>query len=346
MGNLSVHAGKVPKSPDGASLGPMLIYAGIDEAGYGPMLGPLCIGAATFILPDADPAEGAPDLWSQLSEAICRKVSDKKKRIAVNDSKLLKGASGSKAHPSRHLERGVVSFLGALDRNIPSSDIALFERVGVSLPEEQWYAGDQIPLPLDGTLEARRISASVLNRALRKTGIQLDDLACETIHPHQINAAANRRERKSSLNLAGALRLADGVRRRHPDKHPRVVIDRQGGRQSYREQLALAWPNCAVRILGETPRISRYRLEFAEGPLTISFEAESESANLPAALASMTAKLVRELHMMRLNRFFGVRVPELKPTAGYVQDGRRFMQDVDPVCRELKLDESQLVRSV
>ncbi len=324
----------------------MLVYAGIDEAGYGPMLGPLCIGAATFILPDADPADGAPDLWSLLSEAVCRKVSDKKKRIAINDSKVLKGASGSKAHPCRHLERGVVSFLGGLEHAVPASDLGLFERVGVGLPEEPWYAGEQIPLPLDGTLEARRISASVLNRVLQKTGIQLGHIACETIHPHQINAAANRHERKSALNLAGALRLADGVRRRHPDTHPRVVIDRQGGRQSYREQLALAWPNATVRILGETPRISRYRLEFAEGPITISFEAESESANLPAALASMTAKLVRELHMMRLNRFFGVRVPELKPTAGYVQDGRRFMQDVDPVCRELSLNENELVRCV
>ena len=75
----------------------MLVYAGIDEAGYGPMLGPLCIGAATFILPDADPADGAPDLWDLLSEAVCRKVSDKKKRIAINDSKVLKGASSSKA---------------------------------------------------------------------------------------------------------------------------------------------------------------------------------------------------------------------------------------------------------
>jgi len=324
----------------------MLVYAGIDEAGYGPMLGPLCIGAATFILPDADPADGPPDLWNLLAEAVCRKVSDKKKRIAVNDSKVLKGASGSKAHPCRHLERGVVSFLADMDHAVPSSDIELFERVGVSVPEDPWYAGDEIPLPLDGTLEARRISASVLGRVLKNTGIKLDAIACETIHPHQINAAANRHERKSSLNLAGALRLADGVRRRHPATHPRVVIDRQGGRQSYREQLALAWPNCTIRILGETPRVSRYRLEFAEGPLTLSFEAESESANFPAALASMTAKLVRELHMMRLNRFFGVRVPELKPTAGYVQDGRRFMQEVDPVCRELSLDESQLVRCV
>ncbi len=124
------------------------------------------------------------------------------------------------------------------------------------------------------------------------------------------------------------------------------MIDRQGGRQGYREQLALAWPGATIRILGETPQISRYRLEFTEGPITISFEARSEENHLPTALASMTAKLVRELHMARLNRFFGQKIPELKPTAGYVQDGRRFMREVTPVCRELALEQVRLVRAV
>ncbi|MCH8212384.1 MAG: ribonuclease HII, partial [Planctomycetes bacterium] len=40
----------------------MLVYAGIDEAGYGPMLGPLCLGCTVFVLKDYDPCQGAPDL--------------------------------------------------------------------------------------------------------------------------------------------------------------------------------------------------------------------------------------------------------------------------------------------
>ena len=324
----------------------MLVYAGIDEAGYGPMLGPLCVASATFVLKDADPTEGPPDLWDLLASAVCRRSSDKKRRIAIDDSKKLKGASSARAHPCRHLERGVLAGLYSSTNALPESDTALLDLIKAPVPTEPWYEGDPICLPLAGTSDEHRITGAMLQRALESAGIALQEMACETIHPRQINTAASARERKSSLNLAAALRLADRIRCTHRAAHPRIIIDRQGGRSDYREQLAMAWPHASIRILGETKRVSRYRLDFPEGPLTISFEAESEQAHLPAALASMTAKLVRELHMARLNRFFGARIPDLKPTAGYVQDGRRFVQEVDPLLRKLKLDEHQLIRSV
>ena len=89
----------------------MLIYAGIDEAGYGPMLGPLCVGASVFAIEEADPSEGPPDLWSKLDDVVCTRARDARRRIAVADSKRLKGSNQAKAHPLRHLERGVLSFL-------------------------------------------------------------------------------------------------------------------------------------------------------------------------------------------------------------------------------------------
>ena len=79
--------------------------------------------------------------------------------------------------------------------------------------------------------------------------------------------------------------------------------------------------------------------------MTISFMRESESRHLPVALASMAAKYVRELAMDRLNAFFADHIDDLKPTAGYVQDGRRFLADVEPVIRSLSLDRSALVRN-
>lgn len=323
----------------------MLLYAGIDEAGYGPMLGPLCIGSSLFQLHDSDPEEGAPDLWSLLADAVCRRPTDKKRRIAIDDSKTLKGSSGARAHPLRHLERGVLAFLKAATGTLPRTDEACYQLLQSRMGHEPWYVGD-VELPLAGEPEEHRIAAAVLGRTLESAGIEVRALGCEVIQAHQINAAASSRERKSDLNLGAALRMVDRIRRDHADMHPRVVIDRQGGRSRYREHLALAWPEGRIQVLGETDRISRYRIDLPDGLLTISFEAESEQNHLPVALASMVAKLVRELHMIRLNRFFATQIPELKPTAGYVQDGRRFMREIDPLVRSLDLDEGRLVRRV
>lgn len=94
-----------------------------------------------------------------------------------------------------------------------------------------------------------------------------------------------------------------------------------------------------IETLEETERCSRYRVGER---VTVLFMPEAEEAHLPVALASMTAKLVRELAMMRFNRYWCARMPELKPTAGYVQDARRWLGDLEGVlCDD---DRETLVR--
>ncbi len=87
-------------------------------------------------------------------------------------------------------------------------------------------------------------------------------------------------------------------------------------------------------------------LQDGERELTISFAREADARHLPVALASMTAKYVRELHMARMNRFFVGHQPELKPTAGYVEDGRRYVKDIEPLITKLEIGRKSLVRSV
>ena len=52
----------------------------------------------------------------------------------------------------------------------------------------------------------------------------------------------------------------------------------------------------------------------------------------PTALASMVAKYVAgELSMLAFNRYWCARLPELRPTAGYPTDARRFDREVGPL---------------
>ena len=110
-----------------------LVYAGIDEAGYGPRLGPLCVGLGVFRVQEWQPGDPAPDLWRQLAPAVTREVKDRKGRIPFADSKVLKLSNQlKKSHPLRHLERGVMAMLGATS-DIATTDTDLFDTLAVAL---------------------------------------------------------------------------------------------------------------------------------------------------------------------------------------------------------------------
>jgi hypothetical protein len=65
---------------------------------------------------------------------------------------------------------------------------------------------------------------------------------------------------------------------------------------------------------------------------------------LPAALASMVSKYLRELAMLALNRYWCGVVSGLKPTAGYPTDARRWLADVDTAKKKLQIDDHLLWR--
>ena len=78
----------------------------------------------------------------------------------------------------------------------------------------------------------------------------------------------------------------------------------------------------------------------AETRTTISFRCQGERA-LPVALASMTAKYLRELAMRAFNDYWCRRFP-IAPTAGYSQDARRFKKQIAPLQTALGIDDRQL----
>jgi ribonuclease HII len=325
----------------------MLVYAGIDEAGYGPILGPLCVGAAVLRMEGVDPEDGPPNVWQVLRTAVCRGARDAKKRIAINDSKKLKGSNTARLHPLTHLERGVLAFLGDAVRDLDDDD-GLFRLLGVNIPSCRWY-GDPQPIPTAHDAAALRIAAARLARCMSRLGVSVELMRCEAVDVRELNESIERHGQKAAINFEAAMRLADEIWRSCEADHPRLMIDRHGGRTHYREPLQMMWPDALITVLAETDRVSRYRLErrLAGGErrrMTVSFEPAADGGHFPVALASMTAKYVRELFMARLNAYFEREMPELKPTAGYFKDGRRWIEEVTEVIRRLEIDERELVR--
>ena len=321
----------------------VLIYAGIDEAGYGPMFGPLCVAGTVFVLDSHDPAGGQPDLWRLLRAAVCRKPSDRKRRVAVNDSKKLKGANDGPSHPLRHLERAVLAFHPYGD-TVPDDDDVFFAPLDAEVPGNPWFTGNT-SLPLAHTADQLRISRGRVQRAMQCAAIRCEAMWCRVIGAEELNRSVAARGTKAAVNFDAAVRLIETIWSRWPDDHPRIIIDRHGGRTRYGEGLERVLAGTAVEVVAETTTMSRYILTRAGSQLTVSFATEADGRFLPVALASMLAKYVRELFMLRLNRFFRERMPQLKPTAGYFGDGRRYLTEIKPLMKRLQVTQSQLVRN-
>ncbi|MCA9117788.1 MAG: hypothetical protein KDA79_22110, partial [Planctomycetaceae bacterium] len=68
----------------------MGLITGMDEAGYGPNLGPLVVAVTVWEVP-GDPHDA--DLWEAFAPAVCRQAEPASGRVHIADSKEVHQAS-------------------------------------------------------------------------------------------------------------------------------------------------------------------------------------------------------------------------------------------------------------
>jgi hypothetical protein len=123
----------------------------------------------------------------------------------------------------------------------------------------------------------------------------------------------------------------------------------------YASLLAAAFDDCAVRIVSETRQVSTYfvveaRAIESEAPLCeprrmlVTFSERAESGSFAVALSSCFAKYARERCMDAFNAYFGDLQPGLRPTAGYLNDARRWLSDARDAIARSGIARSDLVR--
>ncbi len=321
----------------------MTVIVGIDEAGFGPVLGPLTVASAAFRVPAA--LVSTP-LWDVLSPAVSRRPAGRRGPLPIADSKRLHGGSRG---PGRlfHLERGVLAALGG-SVPAPRSLADLLDRVAPGGREaarrHPWYGACDQPLPHTVAAAEVEAAAAVLAERMAAAGVEPAGLHCRPLFEGEYNRRVAATGNKAAVLfglvaelLGEAVALADG--------EPVVVFaDRQGGRKRYLGALQRALPGCFPWVIREDDAWSAYRLDGAAHPVEVHFVVGGEALQLPVALASMTAKYTRELLMEQFNGFWRRHVPGLGPTAGYVEDGRRFIAEIGPAMAALGVRREDLIR--
>ena len=306
----------------------MHAFLGLDEAGYGPNLGPLVISVTRWSLPS--PA-AAFDFYAVLAGAVSAEPVRCGTRLQIADSKQVYSSSQGLSA----LETSALALLRQLGHAVESLH-GLWQALCGQLPEdlEPWFT-DDLPLPLSADVAAIDRLAGTLACALAAAGATVEALASDIVQTERFNTLTLRHDSKG----AALSHLTLGLLARHwsPEYEGEalVVLDKHGGRNQYGNLLLAAFPDVFPHCLAEARECSRYRL----GRHECRFQTKAE-AHLPVAAASILSKYAREVAMEAFNRFWRRHNPELKTTKGYPEDAARFRKDVQTIQKRLKISDN------
>lgn len=318
----------------------MTIHAGIDEAGYGPLLGPLVVGASVWTVD----AEGAVDLWRSLRAAVRKSPRGADPRLPVCDSKALHAPKAGIGP----LERSVLAFAQVAGLDATRIDRFIAGLTGSSAAvdaELPWYRDLSAPLPRDPRRGASAAAAENLTAAMQCGGVRCDRLLAQIVSEGAFNARVGNTHNKASVLIEHVLRIIQRIAHSSAGRPLHITVDRLGGREHYRDLLMQSWPERTLHEIAVDPTCSTYRLDGPADSWTIEFRVDADADCLPVALASMTAKYVRELLMERFNDWWLARCPAVRPTAGYYTDAQRFLGEIEAVRAQTGLPVERFVRS-
>ena len=327
-------AALISSNPKSAIPNPQWIV-GIDEAGYGPNLGPLVQAAVAIRLPAADPAG-----WETLKPIVrsaagrwgrdARLVIDDSKRVYHGPNALGKLELGVLACASQHH-----TTLGPLLHHFCSPC------ANADLRAESWFDSAH-SLPIESCPEQlARQRQSLAGFSAATFGA----IFARVVPAPRFNDAVARTGSKATVLSEGLIELVQQSFDAAAGEEPlRIVCDKQGGRAVYGPMLQEAFPEGFVICEAERPDESRYRLECLGRPVSVLFRPRADGDSVAVALASMVCKYLREVCMLQFNAYWATHVPGLVATAGYPLDAKRFFADIRPALAKLGVKDETIWR--
>ena len=332
----------------------MRLVLGVDEAGYGPNLGPLVVAVSAWAVDSR--LEVLDGLEPFAPEFQAASWTPRSAFVPFGDSKKIYQSGKGLAGLNFALRFFESIFEGKPSEKRPWFELSRLAQEDLSRVElHPWY---RCKNPAKGLGRANQVdwnseaSCRFAREKLLKLGVRLIGFRLRVLDEAYFNECVDRLGNKSDVLGHISLELAWKVLGECMDFHSfkgiEIYCDRQGGRKKYAGLLSQTYershresqvPFCSV--VGESPKTSLYSMRHAGIATSIRFQVHGDSLFPPAA-ASMVAKWARESLMERFNGYWREVVgPGLKPTAGYAVDAARFARDIEPWITKLAIEKNQ-----
>lgn len=317
----------------------MAIIVGIDEAGVGPILGPLVVTSTAFSVPDELVTK---DLWQLLRKSTAKTKKNLIGRLLISDSKKAYTRSAGLGHLQR-TSLAALKCLNLTPANLNQLMHQIAPECASCFSRYPWYKNLHAgKIPTDS--KDIHLAASVFARDMNENGLSLEKIYSTCFDVYRYNEMIKKTDNKSSTVFGVTCTHIQKAFDYFAGENLHLIVDRQGGRTRYGSHLMKIFPSASLTILKENSLISSYELISAEYNARIHFVVKADDKHLPVSLSSMMSKYIRELFMAEINSWFARYDQNLKPTAGYYSDGKRFLDHLDKHMTDLKFDRGLLVR--
>ncbi len=316
-------------------------WIGIDEAGYGPNLGPLVMTAV--VAEDLNPSQSypvPPDIWKDLSPKVAR-AGGEAGCLWIDDSKLVYRGTGGR----ERLESACSLAIEAAGLLAPKSFGALCQslQAGDSHTCEfaRWLpsGGSEWPWPRASSLEIMTRLRPISPLSPTNSAWKIAEVRSVVVGPERFNTALAETGSKARVHFRAFAELLRPLWNQTLDgDSTHLTSDKHGGRHFYLEPLRDVFQEAWIERGEEGPALSRYQVREGMRSMELRFTPRADAENGLVALASLVSKAVREAWMDAFNAFWKNRIPELKPTAGYPQDASRFRRQIDGLAKDLGLE--------